>query len=90
MKDTVPGADDGVTIAVSITLLPNDAVVTEVVGAEPSAAHSVFVKGAAVTERVFAPEVLVAVVKSAAVVGVKIAVRELGAAAAANGNAAVV
>jgi hypothetical protein len=75
LKVMVPGAVNGETVAVSVTLAPYAAVVIAVAGADVSPAASVVVVAAWVIETVFVDEVLV--VSSADVVGVKAAVSEL-------------
>ena len=72
LKVTVPGAVEGETVAVSVTLAPKAADVMAVAGADVSPAASVVVAVVCVIETVFAEEVLA--VSSADVVGVKTAV----------------
>jgi hypothetical protein len=75
LKVTVPAAAAGEMVAVSVTLAPRAAVVIGVAGEDANPTTSEVEVVACDTVTVFAVEVLV--LSSAAVVGVKIAVREL-------------
>jgi hypothetical protein len=82
LKVTLPDAAAGVTVAVSVTLAPATAVLIGTLGEDVSPTSNPVVVVACATVTVDVPEALAA--KSATVVGVKAAVRELAPSASAE------